>query len=258
MLKILTVPFAESNMNESVNWTNERIEHSLPTFIVTANPEIVMKAKKDSNFHEVISSADMITPDGIGIIYASKILGHSLKERVGGYDMLHALLQHRESTGVSTKLFLLGSTEDVVTAAGEKLREMYQYVQVTGTHHGYFETGSDEESFIVKRISHEKPDLLLVGAGNPKQEEFIYRFRNDLGASVMIGVGGSFDILSGRICRAPELFRKLGLEWFYRLLCEPRRMKRQMVLPVFALQVLAERIRNGSAAAEVSSTKQRV
>ncbi|WNS78288.1 WecB/TagA/CpsF family glycosyltransferase [Domibacillus sp. DTU_2020_1001157_1_SI_ALB_TIR_016] len=258
MLKILSVPFAENNMTEAVCWTNERMEKALPTFIVTANPEIVMKARKDSSFYEVISAADMITPDGIGIIYASKILGYSLKERVGGYDMIHALLEHREHTGAATKLFLLGSTEDVVAAAGEKLTELYGHAQVMGTHHGYFEKDSDEERLIVERISREKPDLLLVGAGNPKQEEFIHRFKNELGATVMIGVGGSFDILSGRICRAPELFRKLGLEWFYRLLCEPKRIKRQMVLPVFALQVFVERVRRGSGAVEVKSTKTRV
>jgi N-acetylglucosaminyldiphosphoundecaprenol N-acetyl-beta-D-mannosaminyltransferase len=254
VLKILSVPFAENNMNETVSWANERIEKSLPTFIVTANPEIVMQAKNDSSFHEVISSADMITPDGIGIVYASKLLGHPLKERVAGYDMLHALLQYRESTGVSTKLFLLGSTQDVVGAAGEKLAELYGHVQVMGVHHGFFEKDSDEESFIVELISREKPDLLLVGIGSPKQEEFIHRFRNKLGATVMIGVGGCFDILSGRICRAPAIFQKLGLEWFYRLLCEPRRIKRQMVLPVFAFQVLMERVLHGSATVEVKST----
>jgi N-acetylglucosaminyldiphosphoundecaprenol N-acetyl-beta-D-mannosaminyltransferase len=209
VLNILSVPFSANTMNETVSWTNERIEKSLPTFIVTANPETVMRAKNDSSFHEVISSADMITPDGIGIVYASKILGHSLKGRVTGYDMLHALLQFRESTGASTKLFLLGSTQDVVESAGEKLEKLYGHVQVLGVHHGFFEKDSDEENSIAKLISREKPDLLLVGVGCPKQEEFIHRFRNKLGATVMIGVGGSFDILSGRICRAPAIFRKL-------------------------------------------------
>ncbi|HZG71010.1 MAG TPA: WecB/TagA/CpsF family glycosyltransferase [Chondromyces sp.] len=255
MLKILSIPFSESDMSETVHWTNERMEKSLPTFIVTANPEIVMKARSDSFFHGVISSADMITPDGIGIVYASKILGHSLKERVAGYDMLHALLQHREHAGVSTKLFLLGSTQAVVEAAGEKLKQLYGNVQVMGTHHGFFEKNSEEESSIIERISCQKPDLLLVGLGSPKQEEFIHRFKNELGATVMIGVGGSFDILSGRICRAPVIFRKFGLEWFYRLLCEPRRIKRQAVLPVFVFQVLMERVLHGSISVEVESTK---
>jgi N-acetylglucosaminyldiphosphoundecaprenol N-acetyl-beta-D-mannosaminyltransferase len=254
VLKILSVPFAEKSMDETVCWTNERIEKSLPTFIVTANPEIVMKAKNNSSFHEVISSADMITPDGIGIVYAAKILGHSLKERVAGYDMLHALLMYRENAGVSTKIFLLGSTDDVVSEAGENLAGMYGHVKVLGTHHGFFKNDSDEESAIVELISKEKPDLLLVGLGNPRQEEFIHRFRHQLGATVMIGVGGCFDILSGRICRAPEAFRKLGLEWFYRLVCEPKRIKRQMVLPVFAFQVLMERMLHGSAVVEVKST----
>jgi N-acetylglucosaminyldiphosphoundecaprenol N-acetyl-beta-D-mannosaminyltransferase len=257
VVQILSVPFTESNMNETVSWTHERMEKSLSTFIVTANPEIVMKAKNDSSFHKVISSADMITPDGIGIVYASKILGHSIKERVAGYDMLHALLQYRESQGVSTKLFLLGSTEDVVGAAGENLAQQYAHIVVVGRHHGFFKKDSEEEGSIVELISRKKPDLLLVGLGSPNQEKFIHRFRNELGATVMIGVGGSFDILSGRICRAPAMFRKLGLEWFYRLLSDPRRIKRQMVLPVFASLVLLERVLRGntSAAIDLKSTE---
>lgn len=254
MLKILSVPFMEKSMDEAVSWTNERIDNSLPTFIVTANPEIVMQARNNSKFHEVISSADIITPDGIGIVYASKILGHSLKERVAGYDMLHALLEYRENAGTPTRVFLLGSTEEVVNAAGEKLAAMYGSLQILGTHHGFFEEDSDEERSAVELISKEKPDLLLVGLGNPKQEEFIHRFKHQLGATVMIGVGGCFDILSGRICRAPAIFRKLGLEWFYRLMCEPRRIKRQMILPVFAVQVLIERVIHGSTVIEVKST----
>ena len=242
-------------MNETVRWTNERIEKSLSTFVVTANPETVMKANKESSFHDVISSADIITPDGIGIVYASKILGHPLEERVAGYDMLHALLHHRESIGAPTKIFLLGSTQDVVGDAGENLGKQYEQIQVMGVHHGFFEKESDEERAIVQLISQEKPDLLLVGIGSPKQEEFIHRFRNELGATVMMGVGGSLDILSGKICRAPALFRKLGLEWFYRLLCEPSRIKRQIVLPVFAFMVLTDRLLHGSATVEVKTTK---
>ena len=255
MLKILSVPFAETNMEETVSWTNERIEKSLSTFIVTANPETVMLAKKDLNFHRVLCSADIVMPDGIGIIYASKILGNSLKGRVAGYDMLHALLQYRENKCKPTKLFLLGGTEEVVRAAREKLAKLYSHVQISGAHHGYFEKNSEEESNIVKLISKEKPDLLLVGTGNPKQEEFIHRYKNELDATVMIGVGGCFDVLSGKISRAPIIFRRLGLEWFYRLLREPTRIKRQIVLPIFVFQVLKHRVINGRSAIEVKATK---
>ena len=255
MLKILSVPFAETNMEETVSWTNERIENSLSTFIVTANPEIVMHAKNDLNFHKVLCTADIITPDGIGIIYASKILGNSLKERVAGYDMLHALLEYRENKCTPTKLFSLGGTQEVARAACEKLAKLYAHVQISGAHHGYFEKNSEEESNIVKLISKENPDLLLVGTGNPKQEEFIHRFRTELNATVMIGVGGCFDILSGKISRAPVIFRQLGLEWFYRLICEPTRIKRQIVLPIFVFQVLKHRVINGSAVVEVKATK---
>jgi N-acetylglucosaminyldiphosphoundecaprenol N-acetyl-beta-D-mannosaminyltransferase len=245
-------------MNETVSWADERIEKCLPAFIVTANPEIVMQANKNSNYHQVVSSADMITPDGIGIVYASRIMGRPLEERVAGYDMLHALLKHRESKGVFTKIFLLGGTEDVVKEAGENLAKQYNHVQLTGVHHGYFEKNSEEEKSIVKLVSREKPDLLLVGVGCPKQEEFIHRFRNQLNATVMIGVGGSLDVLSGRICRAPVIFQKLGLEWFYRLLCDPRRIKRQMDLPIFAFLVMKERLLNGSAAVKVKPAKRPV
>jgi N-acetylglucosaminyldiphosphoundecaprenol N-acetyl-beta-D-mannosaminyltransferase len=257
VLKILSIPFTETNMKETVSWADERIEKDLPAFIVTANPEIVMQANKNSDYHQAVSSADLITPDGIGIVYASRIMGRPLTERVAGYDMLHGLLKHREGKEVSTKVFLLGGTKDVVKAAGENLAKQYDHVQITGVHHGYFEKNSEEEKAIVKRVSREKPDLLLVGVGCPKQEEFIHRYRNQLNATVMIGVGGSFDILSGRICRAPHLFQKLGLEWFYRLLCDPRRIKRQMDLPIFAFLVIKERLLNGSAAVKVKTAKRR-
>jgi N-acetylglucosaminyldiphosphoundecaprenol N-acetyl-beta-D-mannosaminyltransferase len=189
----------------------------------------------------------MITPDGIGIVYASKILGHSLKERVAGYDMLHALLGYRERSMACTKIFLLGSSPEVVQSASKKLAELYGRVHISGFHHGFFKKNSMEESSIVEMISREKPDLLLVGLGSPKQEDFIHRFKDKLGASVMIGVGGSFDILSGRICRAPVIFRRLGFEWLYRLICQPRRIKRQIILPVFVCLVLLQRLMRRSA-----------
>ncbi|MBS4195721.1 WecB/TagA/CpsF family glycosyltransferase [Lederbergia citri] len=255
MPTILSVTFTENNMSETVRWANERIEKSFSTFIVTANPEIVMKARKFPDFYKVISSADLITPDGIGIVYASKILGQSLKERVAGYDLLHSLLEYREIQGIPTKVFLLGSKTEVVEAASMKLESLYRKVSIMGTHHGYFEKDSEEEISILEQISREKPDLLLVGLGSPKQEEFIHRFKNECGATVMIGVGGCFDILSGRIQRAPALFRKCGLEWFYRLLCEPSRIKRQIILPVFAFLVIKERMLRGKEAPEYKLTE---
>jgi len=251
--KILSVLFSENNMKETVEWTNDRMEKSLSTFIVTANPEIVMRARRDTYFQEVLSSADIITPDGIGIVYASKILGHSLEERVAGYDMLHALLEYRETTKALTKIFLLGSSPEVVKSASKKLEELYGCVQISGFHHGFFKKKSVEETSIVEMISREKPDLLLVGLGSPKQEDFIHRFKEKLRASVMIGVGGSFDILSGRICRAPVIIRRLGFEWLYRLICQPRRIKRQIIIPVFVCLVLIQRIARRSAAEVTTS-----
>lgn len=205
--------------------------------MVTANPEMVMTAEKDPAFKESLDHADLITPDGIGIVLASRILKKPISERVSGYDLIHALLQHRAELEKKTKVYAIGASEDVIMLAARNLRQMYPDVEIIGYHHGYFDDGSLVAQEIIQSVAEAKPDLLLVGLGSPRQERFIHAHKHLFQAKVAIGCGGSFDVLSGTVKRAPVVFQKIGLEWFYRLVQQPSRIKRQAVFPKFLYQV---------------------
>ena len=225
-------------MNETIETLNNHIEQNTSLFhVVTANPEIVMMGVKREDFKGVIENADIVTPDGIGVIIGAKIIKQPLPERVAGYDLIHGLLQKRNEEKRKTRVFCVGGAEDVIKLAVRRLRQLYNEIEIVGYHDGYFEENGKEETEIVMAIREASPDLLLVGLGCPRQEQFIYRHKKELNAKVAIGCGGTFDVLSGRVKRAPMLFQKLGLEWFYRLVKQPSRIKRQMVLPLFLIKV---------------------
>lgn len=210
--------------------------------IYTPNTEIVMAAKEDENIRQIINSADLVIPDGIGLIYASRIKKKPLKERVTGLDLSMEILDLANKKGYS--LFLLGGKEGVAQEAGANIITDYPNIEILGAQHGYFKgshTGykdHEEEAAIIARINKLKPDIIFVGLGFPKQETWINANKDRISSRVIIGNGGTMDILSGNMKRAPELFQKLGLEWFYRLIKEPSRIKRQMVLPKFVFQIL--------------------
>ena len=200
--------------------------------IVTANPIMVMTAQKDAEFMQILQSADLIVPDGVGILWAARRKGVDLPDRVTGVELAYGLLGSK----VSPKVFFLGGKEGVAEKAAQKARELFPGVRISGTHHGYF--SSDEEPRIVRDIRETESDLLLCAMGSPKQEKFIWKYKNELGAKVGIGVGGVFDVLAGEKKRAPEIIQNLGLEWLYRLILEPGRIKQDALLFEFALRIL--------------------
>jgi len=202
--------------------------------IVTPNSEIVVNASKDLELMKIISSAALVIPDGIGLVYASRIMGKPLAERVTGIDFLEHILGYLEQEGSS--VYFLGSQPGVAEAAVEKILEKHPRLRIAGCHHGYF--GPDEESAIVDAINAAKTDFLCVALGSPKQEKFIYNNRDRLEASAAIGVGGSLDVWAGTLKRAPEFYRKNGLEWLYRFLQQPSRYKRMAALPLFMIKVM--------------------
>jgi len=243
-VSILNLPFSAKTTDETVLCLHEQVEKKGEQnlfHVVTANPEIAMLSRKSRKFKHILSQASLITPDGIGIVIGSKILGTPIPERVAGYDTLHRFLTYRETQQVKTRIFAVGAKEEIIQLAVEKLKEMYSFVEIVGFHNGYFSAESEKEQQIVKEINQQKPDLLLVGLGAPRQEEFIYTYKKELQAKVAIGVGGSFDVLSGKTKRAPLFFQRLYLEWFWRLVSQPSRWKRQLLLPQFVLEVLKEK-----------------
>ncbi len=200
--------------------------------IYTPNPEIIMHAYRSSDYAAVLNRADMVVPDGIGVVYGSKIVGRPVKERVAGYDLSCALLAYAGETG--KRLYLFGGKPGVADLAAEKITVLYPGIIIAGTNHGYHKN----YDHIASEIKETGADIVLVCLGAPKQENWIDCYKDATGAKVLIGAGGSLDVFAGTVKRAPAIFRKLNLEWFYRLIKQPSRAGRMLDLPRFALKVL--------------------
>lgn len=179
----------------------------------------------------------MNVPDGAGLVWAASQLGEDVAERVAGFDLMHELLKTGENYGWS--VFLLGAAPDVVEKAAENFAARYPRIRIAGWHHGYFD--ADEDERIVEEVRRAEPDLLFVARSLDTQEQWIARHRDALGARLMMGVGGSFDVVAGKLKRAPLFMQKLKLEWLYRLLQEPTRIGRMLALPRFVVKVRREK-----------------
>lgn len=233
-INILGVNISVLNMKETVAKAKLFLNEEKPHMIFTPNSEIIYMAYKDAVFADILNSADINTADGIGVVYASKILKRPLSERVAGYDFLNELI--KESAKMNKRVFLFGSKPGVAELAGKELEKRYPGIVICGTRDGYFK---DEESEnIAEQIKNTSPDIVLVCLGAPKQEKWIYNHKDRLGAKIIMGAGGSLDVLAGKVERAPEKWQKLGLEWAYRLKKEPKRILRMTALPKFGLTVM--------------------
>ena len=202
--------------------------------VYTQNSEIIMAAYKDDNFRDILNDAELLTADGIGVVYASKILGKPITERAAGYDILCEVLERIK--GTSRSVFLFGGKPGVAELAEEKLKERFPGIVIAGTRNGYFKP--EEEEDIVSQINSSGAELLLVCLGAPKQELWINKYKDKLNVKVAMGVGGSLDVFAGTALRAPDFYCKHGLEWFYRLMKQPSRAGRMLALPKFGFTVL--------------------
>lgn len=209
-----------------------RMEAGLQSTIIAVNPEKVMAAEKNEELRQLINSSTYQIPDGVGILLASKMKGGKIASRVTGVDMMDRLI--RFAAEENHKVFLYGAKEEVVTMAKQKLEEKYPGLNISGYENGY-EKDNDK---IINKINASGAELLFVAMGSPKQELWIRENMGKLNVKVFQGVGGSFDVFSGKVQRAPLFFRKLGIEWLYRLSKEPKRFKRQLALPKFLLRIL--------------------
>jgi N-acetylglucosaminyldiphosphoundecaprenol N-acetyl-beta-D-mannosaminyltransferase len=238
---IMGVRFTKHNLQQTLLTLNKRLEKEKQEgnlyHLITANPEIVMLSRRDPLLQQIMAEAAMITPDGIGIVLASKWQGKSLQERVTGYDILQGLLEAGNNKGYS--VYLLGADEATSFKAAEAIRRQYPGVRIAGRHHGFFSV--QNETQIVSDIQVAKPDILVVAMGAPFSEKWIYKYKDVLQAKIAFGVGGSLDIMAGKVKRAPGMWQKLHVEWLYRLLSQPTRWRRQLVLPKFVLSVLVGR-----------------
>lgn len=202
--------------------------------IFTPNSEIVLMAYKDQNFCGILNSADLLTADGIGVVLASKIVGNPVPERVAGFDMACGVIDEIAQSG--HRLYLFGGKPGVAEQAAEKLKAEYPLINIVGMRDGYF--APEETDAIIDDINLSGADLVFVCLGAPKQENWIFENRSKLNCHVMMGVGGTLDVLAGTAERAPEIWCDLGFEWLYRLIKEPKRIFRMMALPKFAITVI--------------------
>ena len=212
--------------------------------IFTPNTEIVMEGRKDQALVQLINSGDMVVADGIGLVIGSKICGHPLPERVTGYDLSMELLKLGQDQQYS--IYFLGGKPGVGEKAVENVKKDYPKLPIAGQHHGYFkgthtgQPGHEEEKKVIEDIRHSKADILFVGFGFPKQEIWIDKWKEETKARLLIGNGGVIDVLAGEATRAPKLFITLHLEWFYRLLQNPSRWKRQLAIPKFLYYIVRD------------------
>ncbi|MCS6831069.1 MAG: WecB/TagA/CpsF family glycosyltransferase [Armatimonadota bacterium] len=222
------------NMDEAMQHILRFVREGIPRQVVTADSSMVVMAQKDEYLREVINQADLVTPDSIGILWACRRQGIVVPERVSGVDIVVRLVQASAQTGL--RLYFLGAQPGVAEEAAQRLQMRYPGAQVVGCQHGYFSTEAEPD--IVRRIREAQPDVLCVAMGIPKQEKWIDRHRHALKVPVSIGVGGTFDVLSGRVRRAPLWVQRIGMEWLWRVGHNPRKISKVMLLPRFAWMVL--------------------
>ena len=234
---ILGIEFDTLSLSDSCEMVCKKAKGSEPFVVVTPNPEMVMHARKNKHFLDILNSADLVVPDGIGIVLASRLLDGKIKERVAGFDLISAVFAKQR-----LRAYFLGASPGVAEKAKERAEKKYPMLEVIGFHHGYFKENSPEEANIIKEIELFSPDILLVGLGFGRQETWLIRNKNRLNANVLIGVGGSFDVLSGNLRRAPRFFQKIGMEWFYRLLSQPKRIFRQASLVSFVFAIVCHKL----------------
>lgn len=202
--------------------------------IYTPNTEIIMKAQEDPTFKQVLNEGDLVIPDGIGVVLASKIHHLGLSERVPGIELMGLMLEFCNRAGKS--IYLFGGAPGIAEMASEKILSTYPNLKIVGIRDGYFK--EEDVWSILDDINEKKPDILFVALGAPKQEKWIHQHKKTLNAKVAMGVGGALDVWSGTVKRAPVIYQKLGLEWFYRLLKQPSRIGRMMSLPKFMIKVI--------------------
>lgn len=211
------------------------IENNKKSFIVAINPEKILKARKDEKLKKLLNNATYEIPDGIGVIYASKLRKGNIKTRITGIDSMEMLCKLSEEK--KYKIFMYGAKEETIKKAKENLEIKFPNIQIVGTINGY-EKDNDK---IISSINKSKADIVFVALGSPKQEYWITENMYKVSAKIFQGVGGSFDVFSGNIKRAPKWMQKIGLEWLYRLLKEPKRIFRQIKLVKFLWLALIEK-----------------
>ncbi|WP_074951212.1 WecB/TagA/CpsF family glycosyltransferase [Alicyclobacillus macrosporangiidus] len=235
---VLGVRFDCLTRREAVERILQWMDEGSRRMVITAGPEFVMMTERDGELKQIARAADLVTPDGIGVVWAARRQGHRVPERVTGVELVAELLDTAQARRLSLRVYVLGAREEALQACLTRFRQRYPELTFAGRN-GYFE--AREWPGILSEIESFGPNLWLVGLGQPRQERLIFESLGGLPPCVAIGVGGSIDVWGGVVKRAPAVFRRLNMEWLYRLLRQPSRWRRQLALPRFAWRVLRGR-----------------
>lgn len=237
--KILSVKICASPQKDILKEILRRIKNGEKTVVFTPNSQILLAAQKSNKNRKMLNSSTINLPDGIGVILASKLKGGKIKKRISGIDLAEKLLLIAEKKGY--RVFLLGAKDGVAKKAKDELKKRYPKLNICGTHHGYFGKTSAENKRVIDLINESTPDLLFVCLGSPYQEEWIEKNKKELHTvKLFMGLGGSLDVWSGNVKRAPTLLQALGLEWLYRTVKEPKRARIFLDIPRFLFAVLKQ------------------
>lgn len=224
-IEILGCPMDVATMGETVGVIRDAVARGIFTQHVVVNVAKLVNMREDAQLRESVHSCDIINIDGMGVVLGARVLGHDVPERVAGVDLFHELLSMSAASGFP--VFLLGATEEVVFETVQRVQQLYPRLRVAGYHHGYF---WDDEAALVDKVRASGAKLLFVAITSPKKENFINRWRDQLGVTFVMGVGGTFDVVAGKVTRAPLWMQRWGLEWFYRVIQEPGRMWKRYLI----------------------------
>ena len=234
-VRILGIDVDNIDIDEAGEITKELIENSNKSckVIVAPNTEFIMMAQKDEEFYNILRGADLATPDSVGVMIGGKLQKKPFKQRIPGQMYFRKVLEVGEKEGWT--FYLLGGKGDVPSLAVENIKKIYPNLKIVGYHEGYFD--SDTEESVIAEINDLKPNVLFVAMGAPLQEKWIEKHRHELKVDVAAGQGGTFDYEAGKIKRAPVIFQKLGIEWFWRLVLQPSRFFRMLALPIYLMKI---------------------
>lgn len=234
-VKILGVEIDNITLDEAGNITKNLIENSNKSceLIVAPNVEFIMQAQKDEYFFNILKTAKLATPDSKGVEIAAKKQGKPLKQRIPGQDYFRKILELSEKYGWT--IYILGGKDDTAEKATKNIKKIYPSVKIVGVHEGFFEKDSEED--VIKEINKLTPNILFVAMGAPRQEKWIYDHRSELKVDIAAGQGGTLDYESGNVKRAPKWMQRAGIEWLWRLILQPTRIKRMIVLPIYLFKI---------------------
>lgn len=233
-VEILGMPVDRLDMEATLTLLEAFVKENKPHLVVTADAAGIVQAQSDAEWNAIFKSADLITPDSIGVIWAAKRAGKPILHRVSGVDLVDRVCSLSADKGY--RVYFLGAAPGVAELAAEKMRLVHPGCNIVGARHGYFPQDSD--SIVAQEVADAKPDFLFVAMGIPRQEKFIRATQSIIQAPVSMGVGGSFDVFSGKAKRAPKVFQAMHLEWLWRLILNPKKIAKAKNLPKFAWMVL--------------------